>query len=292
MPGGGKLRFFKEKVEGYKKFHQIVKTMKMVTLARYRQTLPRINFRDATLAFCGQTFQTEQDDNATPEGKILLVPITSNRGSCGPLNVNAIRYVREHPGDTEIFAVGKKGNDTLVRVEPEKFNKGVLNTMKAAQSFMYAAYLIDHIKTYEWNTMKLVYNRYISAGSQQLATYEFPLFSVWKQQAAGSQNQLSLALMELDEGTLQAYYDFTMALAVLNACCENELSEYAARIVAVENQLTNITTLWQETEYLYNKTRKENITAELLEIIGAMTAMQGNEAESALSKPNFWEESA
>lgn len=34
---------------------------------------------------------------------------------------------------------------------------------------------------------------------------------------------------------------------------ENELSEYAARIVAVENQLGNIEGLLTEANYLYNK---------------------------------------
>ena len=41
MPGGGALRIWKDKLEGYKKFHQIVKTIKMVTLAKYRQTVIR-----------------------------------------------------------------------------------------------------------------------------------------------------------------------------------------------------------------------------------------------------------
>ena len=49
------------------------------------------------------------------------------------------------------------------------------------------------------------------------------------------------ALGEHEEGTLEDFYDFHTALAVLNAASENELSEYAARIIAVENQLGNIT---------------------------------------------------
>lgn len=49
------------------------------------------------------------------------------------------------------------------------------------------------------------------------------------------------ALGELEENALEDFYNFHSCLAVLNAVSENELSEYAARIIAVENQLGNIT---------------------------------------------------
>lgn len=41
MPGGGTLRVWKDKLDGYKKYHMIVKTIKMVTLEKYRQTAIR-----------------------------------------------------------------------------------------------------------------------------------------------------------------------------------------------------------------------------------------------------------
>ena len=52
---------------------------------------------------------------------------------------------------------------------------------------------------------------------------------------------LQTALGEKEEGAVEDFYDFHTALTILNAACENELSEYAARIIAVENQLSNIT---------------------------------------------------
>ena len=68
----------------------------------------------------------------------------------------------------------------------------------------------------------------------------------------------------------------------------NELSEYAARIVAVEGQLTNITSLQQKTGYLYNKTRQGSITSSLIEIISAMNAMESNVAKG-VKRNRFWE---
>lgn len=75
---------------------------------------------------------------------------------------------------------------------------------------------------------------------------------------------------------------------MLNAVAENELSEQAARLVAVEGQLTNILTLQQRTNYLYNKTRQSSITASLIEILSAMSSLEGNAAKG-VKREKFWE---
>merc|ERR1711964_933968 len=84
------------------------------------------------------------------------------------------------------------------------------------------------------------------------------------------------AVLNNEETFVRDYYDFHSTMAVLNAVAENELSEYAARMMAVEGQLTNIQQLQHHTNYLYNKTRQGSITAALIEILSAISAMEGN----------------
>lgn len=306
MPGGGALRVWKDKLEGYKKFHQIVKTIKMVTLAKYRQTVSRTRTRDETLRYTRKVFDqpniSEEDAIAKFE-KLLYVPVTSNRGSCGALNSNMMRYMEEISSPKmKILAVGKKGLDALPKVLPRNFDRTIINDMKQAMSFQYAAYVVEHIQTFQANRVQIIYNRYVQASSQKMAAFNLPTFEDWKTrieeessgdgkvEGEGGVQNLSMltALGEKDEMTLGDFYDFHSALTVLNAVSENELSEYAARIVAVENQLNNITGLKNKAEYTYNKTRKELITAELLEIIGTMIVMTAGR-KSGVNKNAFWE---
>lgn len=306
MPGGGTIRFWREKLEGYKKYHQIVKTIKMVTLAKYRQTVVRTRIRDQTLRYTRKVLdaRTVPDQEVVDQSEVLLyVPITTNRGSCGPLNTNMVRYLQEveNPKMT-IISVGKKALDSLTKVFPDVYRRTIINDMKQAMSFQFAAYVMDHMNTVKWDRAQIIYNRYHGAASQKLAVYNIPKFEDWKvkieEDSAGDgkieeegllQNlAMKTALGELEETTIEDFYDFHTCLAVLNATSENELSEYAARIVAVENQLGNITELMQVAGYTYNKTRKELITAELLEIIGAMTAMTAGKKD-VLKKAQFWE---
>lgn len=305
MPGGGTIRFWREKLEGYRKYHQIVKTIKMVTLAKYRQTVVRTRIRDQTLRYTRKVLDMRTPDEQEVIEKaecLLYVPITTNRGSCGALNTNMVRYLQEveNPKMT-IISVGKKALDAMTKVFPYTYRRTILNDMKQAMSFQFAAYVMDHMKTVSWDRAQIVYNRYHGASSQKLAVFNIPKFEDWKEKieedSAGDgkieeegllQNlPMKTALGELEETAIADFYDFHTCLAVLNAISENELSEYAARIVAVENQLGNITGLMQLADYTYNKTRKELITAELLEIIGTMTAMNAGK-KVGLKKAEFW----
>lgn len=307
MPGGGTIRFWREKLAGYKKYHQIVKTIKMVTLAKYRQTVARTKIRDETLRYTRKVLDgptVEEEDVIAKSDALLYIPITTNRGSCGPLNSNTYRYLGEvESPQMQIISIGKKGLDTLNKVMPDSFDRSIVNDMKQAQSFQFASYVVDHMKSAEWDRCQIIFHRFHGAASQKLAVFNIPPFDAWRagieEDSAGEgaiaeegllqSLPMKTALGEKDEGVLEDFYDFHVALSVLNAACENELSEYAARIIAVENQLSNITGLMNEADYTYNKTRKELITAELLEIIGTMIVMNAAGGSGGLSKDTFWE---
>ena len=83
------LRTYKDKLEGYKKFYSIVKTIKMVTLAKYRLTMPRAKSRDLSMRYTEKCFKiNEYNEDALLEAAKktqLFIPISTNRGSCGAL---------------------------------------------------------------------------------------------------------------------------------------------------------------------------------------------------------------
>jgi len=311
MPGGGKLRFFKEKRELYTKYKQLISTLKMVTLARYRQSLPRIQSRDQSMTFTKSAFfvsdADEQNDPTPPqanETKVLYVPITTNRGSCGAMNTSIVRYISKMDSEKyKVLVVGKKGQDTMSKVLAKNYIGAIINDMKQAISFAYAAEIAAKMfelqQTEKFDRTAIIFTRYVSASAQRMSVFNIPKFETWldnikKGSAAtgGKEDKnpyyYSNTLMEADANELQNYYTFEVAQAILHAVSENELSEYASRLVAVENQLTNITGLLLASEYNYNKTRKELITSELLEIISTMSAIQGGGKGGKVPKPEFY----
>ena len=295
---------FKDKLEGYKKFYQIVKTIKMVNLAKFSLAIPRTKTRDYTLRYSdkafGYTMETEEEMIKKATKPLVYVPIFTNRGSCGPLNSATIRYLDSiNSNNAKFVVVGKKGNDSMSKLFPHEFQWGIINDMKQAQHFAFASYVFENAQLIESERMQVIYNRYISAGTQRPHYYNIPTFDKWMDKMTEASNgdkekdrcQFANAVLENDEQVVRDFYQFHGCLVTLNAVCENELSEYAARLVAVEGQLTNINQLMQRTLYVYNKTRQSSITAALIEILSAISAMEGN-ASQGVKKTNFWSASA
>eukprot|EP00455_Lapot_gusevi_P010898 TRINITY_DN14998_c0_g1_i1.p1 TRINITY_DN14998_c0_g1~~TRINITY_DN14998_c0_g1_i1.p1 ORF type:complete len:175 (-),score=55.30 TRINITY_DN14998_c0_g1_i1:290-814(-) len=170
--------------------------------------------------------------------------------------------------------------------------------MKNPMNFAYATYVWENASTLSENTdrIQLFYHRFVSAGAQRAAVYNIPSYAKWLESlgdAASTDNQKSRylfanALMNEEEEFIRDYYDFHASLATLNAVCENELSEQAARLMAVEGQLTNIMQLQTRTSNLYNKTRQSSITASLIEVLSAMSSLEGSTTKG-VQRTNFWE---
>lgn len=299
----GKLRLYKDKLEGYNRFYSIVKTIKMVTLAKFRQAQVRVKTRDYTLRYTEKAFskpvQPEETVIAAAKTKLVYIPVMTNRGSCGAMNSNVVRYVDELISNkTVLLPLGKRGLDSLSKLYPECFKVGIVNDMKEQMHFGYATYIWESANDVvpDAERIQVIFHRCVSAASQKQCVYNIPAYEKWKEdlvEASSTDAQKSRylfanALLNEDEELIRDFYDFHACLAILNAVCENELSEQAARLVAVEGQLSNISSLQQKTSSLYNKTRQTSITSSLIEIISAMTSLEGNSAKG-VQRTNFWE---
>ncbi|EAN86374.1 putative ATP synthase F1 subunit gamma protein [Trypanosoma cruzi] len=299
----GKLRLYKEKLEGYNRFYSIVKTIKMVTLAKYRTAQGRVKTRDFTLRYTEKAFSkphaSEKEAVASAKNALVYIPITTNRGSCGALNSNTVRCIDLVASNKMVLMpIGKRGIDSLSKLYPNEFKYGIINDMREPMHFAYATYILENAfnVSEEADRYQVIFHRFVSAGVQKHAVYNIPSFEKWKEDladAASTENQKSRylfanALQNEEEQFIRDFYDFHASLAILNAVGENELSEQAARLVAVEGQLTNISTLKQRTSSLYNKTRQSGITAALIEILSAMSSLEGSTTKG-VQRNKFWE---
>ncbi|AIN98286.1 ATP synthase F1 subunit gamma protein, putative [Leishmania panamensis] len=296
----GRLRLYKEKLEGYNRFHSIVKTIKMVTMAKFRQAQVRIKTRDYTLRYTEKAFSKPgQLVGDSLQAKTVYIPVMTNRGSCGALNSNVVKMIDSVASSRAyLMPLGKRGIESLSKLYPSSFRMGIINDMHEPMHFAYATYIWENAQQLcpEADRIHVIFHRCVSAASQKQCYYNIPAYDKWKEDlvdASSTENQKSRylfanTLLNEDEQMIRDFYDFHATLAILNAVCENELSEQAARLVAVEGQLSNISALQQKTSSLYNKTRQSSITSSLIEIISAMTSLEGNAAKG-VQRTNFWE---
>ena len=97
---------------------KITKAMKMVSSSKRRWDLIRLdNGKDFGVNVIPKVFQSDsfssRINNDEEPKKVLLIPVTSDRGLCGGINSNLLRHCRdvmkESPKDYEIICIGDKG---------------------------------------------------------------------------------------------------------------------------------------------------------------------------------------
>eukprot|EP01060_Flectonema_neradi_P031451 TRINITY_DN4775_c3_g1_i1.p1 TRINITY_DN4775_c3_g1~~TRINITY_DN4775_c3_g1_i1.p1 ORF type:complete len:307 (+),score=77.22 TRINITY_DN4775_c3_g1_i1:55-975(+) len=301
----GKLNFYKSKLDGYKKFYQIVSTIKRIALSKYQFGIARVNTRDYTLRYSKKAFDPVfggKEEEELCGNSTTFIPVGTNRGNCGPLNSANYRYLGAIIDQTggkgvSIVNIGKKGLDAIPKLMPEHYQHSLINPDKQAKSFVWANFVSENAATVESDRTQIIFNRFVSAGSQVHAVYNIPSFEKFtaslleaseNEPAENSNYRMANALLDLEENDVRDFYEFHKSLVILNAVSENELSEHAARIIAVEGQLTNIAQLRDSTQMLFNKTRQGAITTALIEILSAMTAMADSQAGSGITKDEFW----
>eukprot|EP01059_Diplonema_ambulator_P027317 TRINITY_DN4525_c0_g1_i1.p2 TRINITY_DN4525_c0_g1~~TRINITY_DN4525_c0_g1_i1.p2 ORF type:complete len:309 (+),score=108.64 TRINITY_DN4525_c0_g1_i1:51-977(+) len=304
----GKLKFYGEKLNGYKKFYQIVSTIKRVALSKYQAGVARTKTRDYTLRYSKKAFDhvfigKEESELITAHPTTYVV-IGTNRGNCGPLNSANYRYLNgvvdeDGAKEWDVVTIGKKAHDSVPKLFPEHYKVSTINDDKQAKSLVWANFVMEHVdKDSETERIQIIFNRFMSAGLQMHKVFNVPSWEKFisavaaaseTEPAENSNYRLFNAILDMEEDDVKDFYDFHRSLVMLNAVSENELSEHAARILAVEGQLTNIATLRDEAQMLYNKTRQGAITTALIEILSAMTAMADSQKGSGILKNKFWE---
>ncbi len=65
-----------------------------------------------------------------------------------------------------------------------------------------------------------------------------------------------------------------ISVQIYNAFLQNETSEHAARMAAMDNATKNCSELVESLTLVYNKARQAAITAELMDIVGGAEALK------------------
>ena len=283
------LKEIRNRITSVSSTMQITSAMKMVSAAKLKKAQDAITAMrpyaekltellqnlSATLdGDVGESFTTQREIN-----KVLIVPVTSNRGLCGAFNSNVIKQAKliadSYPGkQVDIFAIGKKGNDALVKTNTIVGNKSeIFDDLTFDNVAKIAQILTDKFISGEYDTIQIVYNEFKNAATQIVQTQQFlPLAPIKsdKPVATGdyifepSKEEIVLTLIPKSLKT-QLYKSIRDSFA----------SEHGARMTAMHKATDNATELRDQLKLTYNKARQAAITNEILEIVGGAEALKG-----------------
>ena len=213
--------------------------------------------------------------------RIALVVFSSNSSLCGGFNANVIKHattwLNEHHSlgmeNILIYPVGKKVADALVK---QGFAiQGNFQNLADKPSFTEASalaqQLMDMFARCEIDQVDLLYNHFKSTASQIL-THEVYLPMGCIETTSSSTEEVDYILEPSREELLSMLLPKVLRLKLYTALLDSNASEHAARTMAMQIATDNADDLLQELTLMYNKTRQQAITSELLDIVGGTMA--------------------
>ncbi|MBT3257351.1 MAG: ATP synthase F1 subunit gamma [Deltaproteobacteria bacterium] len=289
------LNDIKIKIGAVKKTRQITKAMNMVAAAKLRGAQMRMeNFEPYAAKFAevlGNLASRIEPDihpllvQKEKVSRVELLHFSGDKGLCGSFNSNLInraeKWMNEEKDngiDIGLTTVGKRGRDYFKKRGFDIIGSHINAYGSVDISFVnqISSGMIDRFLTDEVDGVYMIYSRFISMGKQvptlvKLIPVEPPVAE--DEEASGADAEY---LCEPDpEGLMIELLPKHINVQIYNAFLQNETSEHAARMAAMDNASRNCDDLVESLTLAYNKARQAAVTAELMDIVGGAAALKG-----------------
>ncbi len=218
------------------------------------------------------------------EGKrAVTVLITSDRGLAGAFNSNMIRAAtrfanESYPDHPKWVTLGRKGRDFLARYRREILAdaSGLPDRPPLATILPAVTVALQEYMEGRCDAVILGYTRFVSTLRQepvvrQLVPVEIPERD--REAAPGADYIYEPGPEEVLDALLPRYVETQIYQAVL----ENQASEHAARMIAMQNATNAAGDMIKSLTVAMNKARQAAITTELMEIVGGAEALRGQQ---------------
>lgn len=275
----------KQRIRAIKNIGKITKAMKMVAASKMRNAQVAV---EGSRGICGPFIRLfgEYPDIRVKDS--ALVAVTSDRGLCGGLNANISKYCKAilklyGPGPDgsdsklNLVVIGDKGRSQLSRTNADNIVYTVAEAYKNKVTFAQCSLIAEEILKHNPEAIRIVFNKFRSAISFKptVATVLSPEQS-GRMMVTEKGNMLDAYELEVPaekEDMMRDLVEFNLASTLYNALLENNCSEHASRMSAMENSTNNAADMLSRLTLSYNRTRQASITTELIEIIAGASAL-------------------
>lgn len=284
------LKEVKGRIATVNNTRKITSAMKMVASAKLHKaqaTIANMLPYEERLHRLLMNFLTDEQINSPymsvrKTKRVALIVFSSNSSLCGGFNANVIKHAIQlldtYQGmDREnilIFPVGKKVAEALAKAG---YNiQGDFQHMADKPSFAEAAslaqQLMDMFIRGEVDKVELLYNHFKSMATQILTHETYLPIQLSEETLTEQQADTDYIVEPSREELLVMLLPKVLRLKLYTVLLDSNASEHAARTMAMQIATDNADYLLQELTLMYNKTRQQAITNELLDIVGGTMA--------------------
>jgi len=217
-----------------------------------------------------------------PVKKTLVLLVTPDRGLAGALVGNlqreAAKFIQETEGEVSVVAVGRKGERFVARTGQDLLaGFSIPDRPTLDDTVAVGRMLVDEYASERVDRVVLIYAKFINTAVQQVTARQ--LLPVEPPERGDEEIE---KLQELDyiyepsiSEVLESLVPRYIETQVYHGILEAFASEHSARMIAMQNATDNANEIVEGLTLDLNKARQESITAELLDIVGGVAALEG-----------------
>lgn len=289
------LKEVKNRISSVTSTQQITKAMKMVAAAKLKRAQDRITQMRPYVQKLSEILQnvsaaaSENVHNEYAEertgNKILVVPITSDKGLCGAFNSNIFRgganflatnFEGElQKGQVDFLPIGKKAYDyyakrgyNVIDTYKDLFSVLSFDTAKEAAEFAMKGF-----KEGKYDKVFVIYNEFKNVATQIVVTEQFLPIPKIEEENTETGVATDYIYEPSEEEIVSELIPTSLKIKFYKALLESNASEHGARMTAMDKATENAGELLKELRLTYNRTRQAAITTEILEIVAGAEAL-------------------
>ena len=291
------LKEVKTRINSVKSTRKITSAMKMVASAKlhkaqgaienmlpYERKLNKIltNFLSADLPVESPYIKAREVK------RVAIVAFSSNTSLCGAFNANVIKMLLQTVGEFRtlgqdnilIFPVGKKVDEAVKRLgfQPQETSPTLSDKPSYQEASELAHRLMEMYVSGEIDRVELIYHHFKSMGVQILLRETYLPIDLTRvvdeeekqkeEEVQGGEIANDYIIEPSAEELITNLIPTVLSQKLFTAAVDSNASEHAARTLAMQVATDNANELIQDLTKQYNKSRQQDITNELLDIVG------------------------
>ena len=277
------LRELRSRIRSIESTSRVTKALQMIAAAKMKKAQDKVldgrAYSKKLNSIITNVYKSNPEVFASDSNdeKNLVLLVTPDRGLCGALVSNilkeASKFIESIKEDYyEIRVIGKKGTSFVSKLnnEYESFKVSDMPTFDEVSPI--TGNISKDININGFSKVFILYTEFISTAVQkpkikQLLPIELELNNSEK---ANNEFLYEPGLDEVSKALIPRYVE----TSIFNSILDSVASEHSARLVAMQNATDNANELKEDLTLDLNKARQQQVTSEILDIIGGALALE------------------
>ena len=278
------LRELRSRIKSIESTSRVTKALQMIAAAKMKKAQDKVldgrSYSEKLNAIIGNVYQSNPEifslSSEDGSSKNLVLLVTPDRGLCGALVSNVLKeaskFIDSIDTDYEIRVIGKKGTSFISKIvdKYESFKVSDMPTFEEVSPI--TSSISNDINIDGFTKVFIIYTEFISTAVQKPKVKQLLPVEIDFNNNEKVNNEF---LYEPDiDKVSQALIPRYIETSIFNSILDSVASEHSARLVAMQNATENANELKQDLTLDLNTARQQQVTSEILDIVGGALALE------------------